>query len=85
MWCANVRWVIQVPRLFDIYKSTGQLDSFGQLLDNLFQPLFQVTVDPSSNPQLHCFLQQVVAFDSVDDESKQEAHQFQMSSPTPYH
>ena len=45
--------------LSDIYKSTGQLDSFGQLLDNLFRPLFQVTVDPSSNPQLHCFLQQV--------------------------
>ena len=29
-------------------------------------------------------LVQVVAFDSVDDESKQESHQFQMSSPTPH-
>ena len=43
----------------DIYKSTGQLESFGQLLDNLFRPLFEVTMDPASNPQLHCFLQQV--------------------------
>ena len=27
---------------------------------------------------------QVVAFDSVDDESKQESHLFQVSSPTPH-
>ena len=33
----------------------------------------QVTVNPSSNPALHYMLQQVVGFDSVDDESKMEA------------
>jgi AMP deaminase len=29
-----------------------------------------VTLNPASNPRLHRFLQQVVGFDSVDDESK---------------
>ena len=35
-------------------------------------PLFEVTIDPSSNYPLHCFLTTVVGFDCVDDESKPE-------------
>ncbi|KAG0574892.1 hypothetical protein KC19_VG300400 [Ceratodon purpureus] len=38
----------------------------------LIQPLFEVTVDPASHPQLHVFLKFVVGFDMVDDESKPE-------------
>ena len=38
----------------------------------MFEPLFEVTQDPSSHPELHIFLQRVVGFDSVDDESKVE-------------
>jgi AMP deaminase len=38
----------------------------------VFEPLFEVTRDPSINPKLHIFLQRVVGFDSVDDESKAE-------------
>ena len=68
----NVRWLIQVPRLFDVYKSTGLMDNFEQVIVNLFQPLFEVTKDPSSHPKLHIFLQRVIGFDSVDDESKAE-------------
>lgn len=30
-----------------------------QLLDNIFTPLFEVTRDPNSHPQLHLFLQGV--------------------------
>jgi AMP deaminase len=39
---------------------------------DVFQPLFEVTKDPRSHPKLHVFLQRVVGFDSVDDESKVE-------------
>lgn len=42
------------------------------LTADVFQPLFEVTKDPSSHPELHVFLQRVVGFDSVDDESKPE-------------
>ena len=38
----------------------------------MFQPLFEVTQDPTSHPELHIFLQRVIGFDSVDDESKAE-------------
>lgn len=39
---------------------------------DVFGPLFEVTHDPSSHPELHVFLQRVVGFDTVDDESKTE-------------
>lgn len=41
-------------------------------LADIFEPLFEVTADPSSHPELHVFLQRVIGFDSVDDESKAE-------------
>ena len=66
----NVRWLIQVPRLYDIYKKTGTVKTFNDILVNLFQPLFEVTKNPQSHPKLHIFLQRVIGFDSVDDESK---------------
>ncbi|KAJ1957165.1 AMP deaminase [Linderina pennispora] len=68
----NVRWLIQTPRLYNIYKASGQVENFEQVLRNIFQPLFEVTKDPSSHPKLHIFLQRVVGFDTVDDESKPE-------------
>ncbi|KAH3683268.1 hypothetical protein WICPIJ_005737 [Wickerhamomyces pijperi] len=66
----NVRWLIQVPRLYDIYKKSNQVDSFKDILRNLFQPLFEVSQNPQKYPKLHVFLQRVIGFDSVDDESK---------------
>ncbi|RMZ75099.1 hypothetical protein DV738_g5654, partial [Chaetothyriales sp. CBS 135597] len=68
----NVRWLIQVPRLFSLYKTMGTMKTFEELIRNIFQPLFEVTQDPSSHPKLHIFLQRVIGFDSVDDESKAE-------------
>ena len=72
LYSPNVRWLIQVPRLYDVYKSSGMMDNFEEVIINVFQPLFEVTKDPSSHPKLHIFLQRVVGFDSVDDESKAE-------------
>ncbi|XP_069580145.1 AMP deaminase 2-like isoform X1 [Brachyistius frenatus] len=79
----NVRWLIQVPRLFDVYHTKKQLANFQEMLENIFMPLFEVTVDPGSHPELHLFLQHVVGFDSVDDESKPEQHIFNLDSPLP--
>lgn len=81
LFSPNVRWLIQVPRLFDVYKSTGLMDNFEQVVINLFQPLFEVTKDPSSHPKLHVFLQRVIGFDSVDDESKSERRIFKKFPP----
>ncbi|KAG8409475.1 AMP deaminase [Metarhizium acridum] len=72
----NVRWLIQIPRLYDVYKASGLMETFEQIVKNVFQPLFEVTKDPSSHPKLHIFLQRVIGFDSVDDESKVERRLF---------
>lgn len=79
----NVRWLIQVPRLFDIYKNNNIMDNFETFIDNLFGPLFEVSVDPSVDPDLHAFLQYVIGFDSVDDESKPETSVMDKDMPTP--
>ena len=83
-----MRWLIQIPRLYDVYKVNGSIENFedivrstGSPVDSIFdlhdwtdvfQPLFEVTKDPSSHPKLHVFLQRVIGFDTVDDESKTE-------------
>ncbi|EDV19618.1 uncharacterized protein TRIADDRAFT_51147 [Trichoplax adhaerens] len=79
----NVRWLIQIPRLYNIYKSNNLLNNFQEMLDNIFTPLFEVTCNPSSHPELHRFLPQLIGFDSVDDESKAENHLFHEDSPLP--
>ena len=68
----NVRWLVQVPRLYSTWKKNKTVENFEQLIVNIFQPLFEATKDPSSHPKLHIFLQKVVGFDTVDDESKPE-------------
>ena len=79
----HVRWLIQVPRLYDIYRVNGGVSSFQDIIQNLFQPLFEATIDPKSHPELHSFLQYVIGFDSVDDESKPENAMFDADVATP--
>ena len=66
IWCKNdsfliyiVDTLLQIPRLYNVYKGMGIVTSFQNLLDNIFLPLFEVTIDPASHPQLHVFLKQV--------------------------
>ncbi|KAM6494422.1 AMP deaminase [Amanita muscaria] len=72
MFSHNVRWLIQIPRLYEVYKANNSIQTFEDLVINVFRPLFEVTKDPTTHPELHVFLQRVVGFDTVDDESKQE-------------
>ncbi|XP_004509928.1 probable AMP deaminase [Cicer arietinum] len=72
LYSKNAVWLIQLPRLYNVYRSMGIVTSFQNILDNVFIPLFETTIDPNSHPQLHLFLMQVVGFDLVDDESKPE-------------
>jgi AMP deaminase len=69
----NVRWMVQVPRLFHAFRAANATASFQDLLDNVFQPLFECTLRPDLHPELDCFLNQVVGIDCVDDESVVES------------
>jgi len=59
------------------------IKNFDEILSNVFTPLFEVTNDPASHPELHRFLKFVSGIDSVDDESKPEYVQFDKSTPNP--
>ncbi|PKI84066.1 Amd1p [Malassezia vespertilionis] len=79
----NIRWLIQVPRLYDVYKANNNVDNFEDVLRNVFQPLFEATQNPASHPKMHILLQRVVGFDLVDDESKPE-RRFLRQFPPPH-
>uniref|UniRef100_A0AC34FFZ1 AMP deaminase n=1 Tax=Panagrolaimus sp. ES5 TaxID=591445 RepID=A0AC34FFZ1_9BILA len=83
IWSPNVKLMIQIPRLFDVYRTKNMLKNFDEFLDNLFGPLFEATNDPSSHPELFRFLKHVSAIDSVDDESKHEYVHFDFTTPEP--
>ncbi|CAA0834717.1 AMP deaminase [Striga hermonthica] len=58
IYSENAVWLIQLPKLYNVYRSMGTVTSFQSILDNIFIPLFEVTVDPNSHPHLHIFLLQ---------------------------
>ncbi|XP_065576400.1 AMP deaminase 2-like [Artemia franciscana] len=70
----KVVWLIQIPRVYDSLKSDGVVESFGDVLGNIFKPLFEVTNNPQTNPELYSFLQHVTGFDIVGDESNTETN-----------
>lgn len=72
LYSDNNLWMIQIPRLYNVYKAQGILENFQQFLDNIFLPMFDATINPESHPMLHIFLKHVSGFDLVDDESKPE-------------
>lgn len=79
----NMRWIIQVPRIYDIFRSKKIVPNFAKMLENIFLPLFQATVNPQKHKETHVFLKHVTGFDSVDDESKHSDHIFTYKSPKP--
>uniref|UniRef100_A0A4W3KH46 AMP deaminase n=1 Tax=Callorhinchus milii TaxID=7868 RepID=A0A4W3KH46_CALMI len=83
VYSPNLRWIIQVPRIYDIFRSKNILPNFGKMLENIFMPLFEATINPKKNKELHLFLKYVTGFDSVDDESKHTPHMFSLKSPRP--
>jgi len=66
------RWLIQIPRLWRIFRSKHPTQSFQGMLDNLFIPLFDATLYPDQHPEVAELLKHIVGFDSVDDEGSHE-------------
>ncbi|XP_068602060.1 AMP deaminase 3 [Brachionichthys hirsutus] len=83
LYSPNMRWMIQVPRIYDIFRSKKLVPNFSKMLENIFLPLFEATVNPRKHKELHVFLKYVSGFDSVDDESKHSDHMFSFRSPKP--
>ena len=84
LYSQNVRWMIQMPRIYHVFRKIGipTINSFNDMMQNFFEPLFEVTLNPASHPSLHLFLQMVVGFDSVDDESQPEQKRRRYPDPS---
>jgi len=62
-------WMVQIPRVFGAFCKQGFVQNFEELLNNIFQPLFEVALDPATHPDLAEVLPVITGVDSVDDES----------------
>lgn len=71
----NVKWIIRIPRNYSILKEQGQVSSFQDFLNQIFKPLFEVSINPLKNPKLHYFLTKISGFDllSVDKRHRDES------------
>ena len=56
------------------FQKNGQMGTFQEMLHNIFGPIMDATLNPQKYPELSRFLEDVVGFDSVDDESKVLGH-----------
>ena len=65
---SNVRFAVQIPRIFQVWRGNGTVVNFGEILQNFFEPIFLATLEPEKNAVLASFLKCVHLFDSVDDE-----------------
>ncbi|KFV64000.1 AMP deaminase 1, partial [Dryobates pubescens] len=83
VYSPNMKWMIQVPRIYDVFRSKNFLPHFGKMLENIFVPVFEATVNPRAHKELSVFLRHITGFDSVDDESKHSGHMFCTKSPKP--
>nr|CCC54174.1 putative AMP deaminase, fragment [Trypanosoma vivax Y486] len=64
------RWMISLPRQYRRLRQQGAVRNFGEYLDNIFQPLWEVSVHPAKDTRFHYFLTHISGMDCVDDESK---------------
>jgi AMP deaminase len=71
---ASNRWMIQIPRLWRIFRMKPGKDGSGynEMLENIFNPMFEATLYPERKPKLAEALKHIVGIDSVDDEGAPE-------------
>jgi len=79
----NLRWMIQIPRLYSLYKGLKQIKDFREMLENIFAPIFEATIDPSAHRDVADFLEHISGFDTVDDESASSGRTFSSKERLP--
>jgi len=67
------RWLACIQLNFSTIKKIGNVKSFEEYLKNIFEPLFQVTHDPNSHPNLAQILPSLSGFTTSNYEGKSDA------------
>lgn len=69
---SNIRWVIQTPRLYRIWKKRIKDLTFAEHIDYIFNPAIKA-LSSNKNTALKRLAMRIVGFDSVDDENQQDS------------
>ncbi|CCW64563.1 unnamed protein product [Phytomonas sp. EM1] len=70
MSSSHNRWMIQVPCIYGYLHRNGRVRSFAEYLENIFTPLWLVSLHPSKDPRLFHLLTHISGFDMVADERR---------------
>ena len=70
MACQNNQWMVQIPRIYSYLRKEKLVQNFAQYLEHIFNPLWEISLHPSSNPRLFHFVNHISGFDCVEDERK---------------
>lgn len=73
MASSHNRWMIALPRNYPSLFKKGVVKNFGEFLDHLFSPLWDISLHPAKDTKFHYFLTHVSGFDCVDEESNIDA------------
>ena len=63
------KWLIQIPRVYSVWRGINAVNSYAHYLENIFKPMWEASINPSQYPLLNAFLNHVSGFDSVDNEA----------------
>jgi len=64
---------VQLPRVYPIWRRMGAVASFGDMLRNFWQPLFDAAASRDADDAVYWILDKVRVLDTVDDESIEDA------------
>ncbi|KAI5191805.1 AMP deaminase [Nematocida sp. AWRm77] len=63
-----IKWYIQVPRLYGLFKGYEHVNNFAEFLQNIFAPMIESSLGTEKDAVSE-FMEDVIGIDSVDDES----------------
>ena len=70
MASSRSRWMVCLPWQYRRLRRSGTLRNFGEFLDHVFHPLWEVSLHPAKDTKFHYLLAHISGFDCIADESK---------------
>ncbi|KAG5496317.1 hypothetical protein JKF63_02619 [Porcisia hertigi] len=70
MASSRSRWMVCLPWQYRRLRRNGVLKNFGEFLDHVFRPLWEISLHPAKDTKFHYLLAHVSGFDCISDESK---------------
>ncbi|TPP47276.1 Adenosine/AMP deaminase family protein [Leishmania donovani] len=70
MASSRSRWMVCLPWHYRRLRRNGVLKNFGAFLDNVFHPLWEISMHPAKDTKFHYLLAHLSGFDCIADESK---------------